>query len=53
MTVLASQVAGIDRPCPRCDAQPGEPCRDKTGRTRSTTHQERKPKEWKGNRAAD
>lgn len=45
MTVLANEVAGINQPCPRCDAEPGERCSDKTGRTRSTTHQERKPKD--------
>lgn len=46
MTVLGpAAVAGMSRPCPRCDAQPDEPCRDRTGRTRATTHQERKPKE--------
>lgn len=46
MTVLKDEVAGLNQPCPRCDAQPGEKCSDpKTGRTRTTTHQERKPKE--------
>lgn len=34
---------GIDRPCPRCRAQPGDPCRDlRHDTTRRTTHQERK-----------
>ena len=35
--------AGIERPCPRCEAGAGEACTDATGRTRTTTHQERKP----------
>lgn len=35
--------AGIEHPCPRCHAQPGEPCWDQRhGRARRTTHQERK-----------
>lgn len=35
--------AGIEHPCPTCHAQPGEACRDRRhGRTRRTTHQERK-----------
>ena len=42
MTALAAAMNGIGRPCPRCDAQADEPCRDKFGRTRFTTHVERK-----------
>jgi len=46
MTVLKDEVAGLNQPCPRCEAPPGESCFDpRTGRTRRTTHQERKPKE--------
>lgn len=37
-------LAGLEQPCPRCDAEPGQPCIGKYGRIRATTHQERKPK---------
>ena len=37
---------GIDRVCPRCEAQPGEPCWDlRHQRARTTTHHERKATE--------
>lgn len=40
---LAQALAGMTERCPRCDALPGEPCQDpRTGRTRATTHRERK-----------
>lgn len=42
---MTDPLAGIERPCPRCDARPDEPCRNQYGRERITTHPERKPKE--------
>lgn len=40
---LTDALAGMDRPCPRCDAQPGEACWDnKRNCERITTHTERK-----------
>lgn len=43
--VLAPKQTGLEVACPRCDAPPGVLCRDpRTGRGRSTTHVERKPK---------
>lgn len=42
---LPNVLAGIDHPCPRCDAEPGQMCVSvKTGAMRATTHRERKPK---------
>lgn len=35
---------GIERPCPRCDAEPGAYCTAPDGKRRDTTHRERKPK---------
>lgn len=40
----SNAAAGMQHACPACDAQPGESCTDRFGRTRITTHQERKPK---------
>jgi hypothetical protein len=40
--VPAAFVAGIQRGCPRCGAEPDEPCRFRDGTARRTTHQERK-----------
>ena len=42
MSDLPGASGGIGRPCPQCDAQPGEQCVDKFGRTRFTTHKDRK-----------
>jgi hypothetical protein len=42
-TQIAIELKSLDRnssarTCPKCSAQPGHPCRTKTGRTDGTTH---------------
>lgn len=42
---LPNVLAGLECPCPRCDAEPGQLCVSvKTGAKRATTHRERKPR---------